>query len=121
MPSLVELLIGLGGAAFILCAWKLGSLQRHADLRAARQLADAQFFALQRGDFQGLHAVILKDEERSWSSEGGLHYELTRYAANAAGEVFMFIYDPEGKPFFKPVEPRIAKVVLGDRYTPAAR
>jgi hypothetical protein len=98
-----------------------------AMLREHRRRANQQFFSLQREAetpqlrFNGLQAIILMDEERASISETGHHYELTRYAANEAGEVFMFIYNPDGKPFFKHVEPRIARVVLKERYRELGR
>ncbi len=67
--------------------------------------------------FDGQTATIVLEQE---SIQGGRstaeHFSLTCYASNEAGEYFMFVSDGVSKPFFKHVEPRIARLVLKDKF-----
>jgi hypothetical protein len=88
-----------------------------------RQAADEQFRTLvvsssdPRLHFDGMQVTEVMDEETlRYVNDKLVGIELTRYSRNAAGEYFMFVHNPEGKPFFKHVEHRIAKVVLRERY-----
>ena len=90
-----------------------------------RQAADEQFRHLvvpsadPRLHFNGMQVTEVMDEETlQYMNKNLVGIELTRYSRNAAGEYFMFVHNPEGKPFFKHVEHRIAKVVLKERYVP---
>lgn len=90
-----------------------------------RQAADEQFRHLvvpsadPRLHFNGMQVTEVMDEETlRYMNNRVVGIELTRYSRNAAGEYFMFVHNPEGKPFFKHVEHRIAKVVLKERYVP---
>ena len=90
-----------------------------------RQAADEQFRHLvvpsadPRLHFNGMQVTEVMDEETlQYMNKNLVGIELTRYSRNAAGEYFMFVHNPEGKPFFKHVEHRIAKVVLKERYEP---
>lgn len=90
-----------------------------------RQAADEQFRHLvvpsadPRLHFNGMQVTEVMDEETlRYMNKNLVGIELTRYSRNAAGEYFMFVHNPEGKPFFKHVEHRIAKVVLRERYEP---
>lgn len=90
-----------------------------------RQAADEQFRHLvvpsadPRLHFNGMQVTEVMDEETlQYMNKNLVGIELTRYSRNAAGEYFMFVHNPEGKPFFKHVEHRIAKVVLRERYEP---
>ncbi len=66
--------------------------------------------------FDGRSAVIV-DERREYFDESmRTVVRIHRYARNAHGEYFFFISEGAGKPFFKHVEQRIAKVALGKRY-----
>ncbi len=90
-----------------------------------RQAADEQFRQLvvpssdPRLHFDGMQVTEVMDEETlRYVNDKLVGVELTRYSRNAAGENFMFVHNAEGKPFFKHVEHRIAKVVLKERYVP---
>ncbi len=91
-----------------------------------RQAADEQFrkLAVPSADphlhFDGMQVTEVMDEESvRYVNDKLVGIELTRYSRNAAGEYFMFVHNPEGNPFFKHVEHRIAKVVLKARYVPS--
>lgn len=90
-----------------------------------RQAADEQFRKLvvpsadPRLHFDGMQVTEVMDEESvRYVNDKLVGIELTRYSRNESGEYFMFVHNPEGKPFFKHVEHRIAKVVLKERYVP---
>ncbi len=94
-------------------------------LQRFRHAADQQFRQLvvpsadPRLHFDGMQVTEVMDEESlRYLNNQLIGIELTRYARNEAGEYFMFVHNPEGTPFFKHVEHRIAKVVLGERYVP---
>lgn len=103
--------------------WREQGREDEQNLLRYRQAADAQFRTLvvpsddPRMHFNGMQVEEVMDEESlRYVNERLAGIELTRYARNEAGEYFMFVHNPEGKPFFKHVEHRIAKVVLKERY-----
>lgn len=66
--------------------------------------------------FDGQTATIVHQEESSAGRRAPEQFSVTIYATNEAGEYFMFISDGVNKPFFKHVEPRMARLVLKDKY-----
>ena len=66
--------------------------------------------------FNGRTATIVDEIESSGGRRSVDQFSVTIYATNEAGEYFMFIADGINKPFFKHVEPRMARLVLKDKY-----
>ena len=66
--------------------------------------------------FDGRTANIVDEIESSGGRRSVDQFSVTIYATNEAGEYFMFIADGINKPFFKHVEPRMARLVLKDKY-----
>jgi len=66
--------------------------------------------------FDGRTAAIVAEIESSGGRRSADQFSVTTYATNEAGEYFMFISDGVNKPFFKHVEPRMARLVLKDKY-----
>jgi hypothetical protein len=73
-----------------------------------RQAADEQFRHLvvpsanPRLHFDGMQVTEVMDEETlRYMNKNLVGIELTRYSRNAAGEYFMFVHNPEGKPSAK--------------------
>ncbi len=121
LPLAVATLAGWVGVLL----WREQERVEAERLMRFRQAADEQFRHLvvpsadPRLHFNGMQVTEVMDEETlQYMNKNLVGIELTRYSRNAAGEYFMFVHNPEGKPFFKHVEHRIAKVVLKERYVP---
>lgn len=121
--SWVEGWVFLGVAALGLLVSVRVSKRFQADVEARRTRARAQMREFRaaspdaRYAFDGGTARIVSEHELiPDQSSGAGGYTLTCYAVNEAGEYFMFIADGAAKPFFKHVEPRIARVVLKDKF-----
>ncbi|WP_323504005.1 hypothetical protein [Undibacterium sp. 10I3] len=79
------------------------------DLSRYREEAKEQFRAYRakssdaRFAFNGADAEIVKEDESITSDEDNgvvVHYRLTCFARNAAGEYFMYVSNQNGRPFF---------------------
>lgn len=70
-----------------------------------------------RFQFDGRTAqIVWTTEDIARSEQIILSYAWTCYARNQTGEYFMFVSNENNPPFFKHIEPSIAKIALGKRY-----
>lgn len=98
------------------------------NLNKLRALAKQQFLEHRslshdpRFHFDGRTAEIVRTSEEVPRSEQIIQgYSLTCYARNSAGEYFMFVSNENSPPFFKHIEPAIAKIALGKHYVASPR
>lgn len=117
-----KLAISAGVIALILL-W--GAQRKKRFVESFRGTANEAFFNLviEASDpsfiFRGAAAEVLSEEEEVEQSGGSLlAYQLKRIAKNSAGEYFYFVFRSDSKPYFKHLEHRTAKVLLGSKYTP---
>lgn len=108
---------------FLLILVALAPRFPNKNLDKLRALAKQQFLEHRslshdpRFHFDGRTAEIVRTtEDISRSEQIILSYTLTCYARNSAGEYFMFVSNENSPPFFKHIEPAIAKIALGKHY-----
>ncbi|QOY93152.1 hypothetical protein IM543_16460 [Massilia sp. UMI-21] len=68
--------------------------------------------------FDGRTATIVDERREYLDRSMRTVLRVQRYARNPHGEYFFFISEGTGRPFFKHIDQRAAKVALGDRYIP---
>lgn len=75
-------------------------------------------------EFDGAQAKIVHEKAEVSSKafkefKKSHRYSFTFFAQNPAGEYFMYVSNPDGKPYFKHVSHTNAKIVLGKKYVEA--
>ena len=128
MASFSNSLIFLAFLAGVACLEYRNIRRRRAgDDRSIAVQADEVFSQLvrlnedERYTFNGATAQVVLHEEETLHDDASNTSQVVRvhrYARNAFGEYFYYVFDGSGPPFLKYVRQPVARLVLKDRYIP---